>query len=218
MTCLIFDFDGTIAETLGAIVRILNQLAPQFGYRPVNAEALASLQNLNTQQIIQQSEMASYKVPFLIRRLQTELNQEIDQLELIEGMETTLRSLHAQNYCLGIVTSNSAKNVHRFLQHHNIDELFRFIYTGTRILGKSRMLRKAIRREALDQTQVVYVGDETRDIEAAHAVGLKVAAVTWGFNSRRSLEAHHPDFLLTHPSDLMQITRQWHESGHPRRL
>lgn len=205
MTCLIFDFDGTIAETLIAIVRIVNQLAPEFGYSPVTAETLASLQNLNTRQIIQQSEMASYKVPFLIRRLQQELSQEIEQLELIDGMEAALRSLHTQNHRLGIVTSNSANNVHRFLRHHDIDDWFSFIYTGTRLLGKSRVLRQAIRRQALDEAQVIYVGDETRDIEAAHAIGLKVAAVTWGFNSRVSLEAHHPDFLLTHPSELLQI-------------
>ncbi|MEM8545552.1 MAG: HAD hydrolase-like protein, partial [Cyanobacteria bacterium P01_H01_bin.119] len=38
VTCFIFDFDGTIAKTLGAVVRIVNQLAPEFGYSPVNAE------------------------------------------------------------------------------------------------------------------------------------------------------------------------------------
>lgn len=208
VTCLIFDFDGTIAETLAAIVRIVNQLAPQFGYSPVNAETLASLQNLNTRQIIQQSEMASYKVPFLIRRLQKELSQEIDQLELIEGMEATLRSLHAQNHRLGIVTSNSARNVNRFLHHHHLNDLFSFVYTGTRLFGKSRVLRQAVRRQALDKAQVIYIGDETRDVEAAHAVSLKVASVAWGFNSRASLEAYRPDFLLTHPSELLQIAAQ----------
>ncbi|MEM8546210.1 MAG: HAD-IA family hydrolase [Cyanobacteria bacterium P01_H01_bin.119] len=206
MTCFIFDFDGTIAKTLGAVVRIVNQLAPEFGYSPVNAETLSALQNLNTRQIIQQSELPRYKVPFLIRRLQRELHQEMERLELIEGMENTLRSLHHENYRLGIVTSNSARNVNRFLQQHQIDSLFDFVHTSTRLFGKSRVLRRVIQQYGLDPAAVIYVGDETRDIEAAQATGVRVAAVNWGFNSTDSLVAHQPDFLLTHPNQLLAVT------------
>jgi len=51
----LFDFDGTIADTLDAIVSITNRLAVEFGYKQTTQEELAQIQNLNSKQIIKQS-------------------------------------------------------------------------------------------------------------------------------------------------------------------
>jgi phosphoglycolate phosphatase len=57
---------------------------------------------------------------------------------------------------------------------------------------------------SLASDECVYVGDETRDVEAARKAGMRSAAVTWGFNSRELLEKSRPDFLIDRPGELLE--------------
>ena len=64
---VIFDFDGTIADTLDALVGIANHLADDFGYAPITNTELAYLRNLNSRQIIKYSGIPLLKIPFLVK-------------------------------------------------------------------------------------------------------------------------------------------------------
>jgi phosphoglycolate phosphatase-like HAD superfamily hydrolase len=59
----------------------------------------------------------------------------------------------------------------------------------------------------LSSEEVIYVGDETRDIEASKKINIKVIAVSWGFNSGEVLAKHNPDFLIHKPSELIEVLR-----------
>jgi phosphoglycolate phosphatase len=67
------------------------------------------------------------------------------------------------------------------------------------------MMKKIIKLERLDKDACIYVGDETRDIEAAHRAKLPIVSVTWGFNSKKILVKYKPDFLANQPNDLLKI-------------
>jgi phosphoglycolate phosphatase-like HAD superfamily hydrolase len=73
----------------------------------------------------------------------------------------------------------------------------------SRLLGKQRGLRRVLRQTALAAHDVLYIGDEVRDITAAQDVGLDVAAVTWGVNSRSLLAQHSPSQLIDRPEQLL---------------
>ena len=117
-------------------------------------------------------------------------------------MPEALRELQALGYALGIITSNNEVNVQIFLRSHGL-ELFDFVRCSSKLLGKARMIRSVIRRQHVRAADILFVGDETRDIEAAKKVGIRIAAVTWGYNSRRSLEAMKPDFVFESPGELV---------------
>jgi phosphoglycolate phosphatase-like HAD superfamily hydrolase len=205
---LIFDFDGTIADSFTAVLAIANQLAGEFGYAPIQPEDVDQLKNLSSREILQQSGVSLFRLPFLLGRLRRELKREIRQLQPIPGMQEALKSLKLRGCCLGIVTSNSKENVIAFLETHAMRSLFDFIDSGLTVFGKGSIIRHVLWRHALDPLTVVYVGDETRDIEAAHKIGISVIAVSWGFNSHQTLAAHAPDFLIRHPQELMQVIQQ----------
>lgn len=205
MTALVFDFDGTIADTLGAITNISNRLAPQFGIPPATEEDIQAYKNLSAEELVRHTDISLLKLLRLLRRVRKELQAEIPQLDLIPQMGDTLSRLAKQGQPMGIVTSNSADNVRLFLEVHQLDAYFHFVHTGASLFGKSRVLRKVLRQQGLDPAKVLYVGDETRDVDASHQVGMAVAAVTWGFNSRQALERHKPDFLLTRPEELLRV-------------
>jgi len=202
---IIFDFDGTIADTLDAIVNISNRLAADFGYKQTNLEEIAQLKNLNSREIIKQSGISIFKVPFLIRKVKAELNKEIQKLKPIPGIKEALVELKAQGNRVLILTSNSKENVIFFLEENQMQDLFDFIYSGATLFGKSKIINNILKQENLNYKQLFYVGDETRDIEAARRSYIKAIAVSWGFNSKEVLAKQNPDFLIHQPDELINV-------------
>ena len=56
-----------------------------------------------------------------------------------------------------------------------------------------------------ERAKVAYVGDETRDVNAARRVEIQTVAVTWGMNTRRAFEPFEPDYLFDEPGELLSL-------------
>jgi phosphoglycolate phosphatase len=202
---IIFDFDGTIADTFDVLVQITNRLATEFGYKQSTLEEINYLRNLTSRQIVKASGVSLFKIPFLLRRVKTELKNEILSVNLIPGMKEVLIDLANQGNQLGIITSNSKENVTLFLEHHHLKEAFSFICSGTTLFGKNHVINSFLREKNLHIKQVVYVGDETRDIEAAKRSKIPMIAVSWGYNFKEVLMCQKPDFLIEQPKELIDV-------------
>ena len=207
---VLFDFDGTIADTYNAIAKITNQLSSEFGYKALNEEELLLLKNLSSREIVKLSEISIFKIPFLVRRVRTELSKEIEDLSPISGISSVLFELKNRGYSLGIVTSNDKENVEMFLRKNKLDSLFSYIYSSTSIFGKHRVINQAIRSNKLLKADVIYVGDETRDIRSSRKSNIGIAAVSWGFNSAEILQEYQPDYLVHHPRELLKAIDLYH--------
>jgi phosphoglycolate phosphatase len=205
---IIFDFDGTLADTIDILLSITNRLSAEFGFKSATREELAQLSNLNSWQILQYSGISIFKFPLLIRRLKAELHSEVPHIQLFPGIKEVLLELKKRGFQLGIITSNSRENVGTSLERNGLQGIFTFIYSGS-TFGKHKVINKWLRRENINPEQVVYVGDEIRDIDAAKKTGIKVIAVGWGFNSQEALAAQHPDFLIERPQELIEIMNSW---------
>ncbi|MEM8638477.1 MAG: HAD-IA family hydrolase [Cyanobacteria bacterium P01_G01_bin.54] len=200
---VLFDFDGTIADTHGVFVALLNRLAPEFGYPPAPPETVAQLQGLTAQDLIRQSQISVFKIPLLLRRLKQELHQEMPRVAAIAGITTILRQLHTEQYQLGIITSNNIENVRLFLALHQLTDCFTWLDAGSTLFGKHRLLKRFLKQHQLEPERVIYVGDETRDIEAARASGLPMISVGWGFNDPELLRRYAPDQLVEQAAELI---------------
>ena len=201
---ILFDFDGTIADTYNAIAKITNQLSSEFGYKTLNEEELLLLKNLSSREIVKLSEISIFKIPFLVRRVRTELSKEIAELSPIDNIASVLFELKNRGYTLGIVTSNNKENVEIFLRKNKLDSLFSYIYSSTSIFGKHRVIDRAIKNNKLTKANVIYVGDETRDIRSARRSNIGIVAVSWGFNSGEILQDYQPDYLVHQPQELLE--------------
>ncbi len=202
---IIFDFDGTIADSRLTLVEIANKLAPEFGYAPVTEEDMVTLSNMSSRDVVKQSLIPTYKIPFVLRRVKKELNKQIANLEPFFGIKETLNELKNQGYILGIITSNIQENVINFLRNNELENYFDFIHSGTSLFGKNKIINKVIKKNNLQPETIVYVGDETRDIEAARQSKISIVAVAWGFNSPDVLAEYKPDFLAHTPQELVEI-------------
>jgi len=204
---IIFDFDGTIADTLDAIVSITNRLAAQFGHKPITQEELVQIKNLSSRQIIKQSGISIFKFPLLVGKVKAELNSEIQTIKPFLGIKEALIEVKGEVDRVGMISSNSKENIVAFLEMNGLQELFDFIYTGATLFGKSKVIKELLKQEKFKPEESVYVGDETRDIEAARRSRTKAIAVSWGFNSKEVLAAQNPDFLVHQPSELVEVIK-----------
>jgi phosphoglycolate phosphatase len=207
---VLFDFDGTIADTYSAIVKITNQLSSEFGYKALNEEELLLLKNLSSREIVKLSEISIFKIPFLVRRVRAELSKEIGDLSPIQGISSILFELKNRGYILGIVTSNDQDNVEMFLSKNKLDFLFSYIYSSTSIFGKHRVINQVIQNNQLNKADVIYVGDETRDIRSSRRSNIGIVAVSWGFNSADILKEYQPDYLVHQPQELLKVIDLYH--------
>lgn len=205
---IIFDFDGTIADTLDALVTVVNRLAVEFGYAQISPEELSILRKLTARDVISYSGISVLKIPFLVKKVKSELKSKISELKPIQGMQETLNTLKNEGFRLGIITSNSQENVVEFLKVNQLDNLFEFIHSGVTIFGKTTIINNVLRQKQIKPESVIYVGDETRDIEASKKANIKIVAVSWGFNSQEVLAQQKPDYLIHQPHELIDIINQ----------
>ncbi len=198
---LLFDFDGTIADTFDDGFEILNKLAIEFGFRPLRVEDLGKARDMRTRELMKFLGIPMTRMSRIARRGSEELHERMPGVKPLAGLPELLRGLHAAGYQLGIVTSNSESNVRLFLQKFDLD-LFDFIRSSSKLLGKAREIRGVIKSLKIPASDILFIGDETRDIEASQKAGIRIAAVTWGYNSRRSIEAMKPDYIFDNTAGL----------------
>jgi len=202
---LIFDFDGTIADTLGETRKIFNEIAPDYGIRQVEEHEIVELRHLSLKQILSKLDIPKRRVPSIIARGTGMMRTNIDRLQLIDGMKDALTELRNHTDSFGILTSNATANVDVFLRNHGIRDLFEFVSSTSKLTGKARHLRAIRKTFSLKHAEMLYVGDELRDVKAAQKAKIPHAAVSWGFNSRESLEKMSPTYLFDKPEEFSQL-------------
>jgi len=197
---LVFDFDGTLADSLDMITKIYNVLAKKHKYPSISPQKIEVLRGLSMVAIIAQLPISKIKLPFLYAEGKGEFKKNLENLKPFPGLSTVLSEL-SKKYTLGIVTSNDSANVKKFLLNHKMD-YFDFIYSDKSLFGKGKILRRVLKKYNFSKKNVVYIGDEIRDIDAAREANLKIASVTWGFNSKDALSSNKPDFIVESPEQL----------------
>lgn len=204
LATLLFDFDGTLADSLATIVAITNRLAPEFGYRTTSLEQVDSLKGLNARQLIRYSGIPVLKIPSLVRRLRSELREQNTGMPAFDGIPEVIQALHAK-HTLAIVTSNAPDIVQAFLARHHLQDCFISIDGGGTLFGKGRLIARCLHQHSFVPQKTIYVGDEVRDMSAARFAGIRSVAVTWGFNSRDALISADPNWLADRPEALRAI-------------
>ncbi|MCP5536917.1 MAG: HAD-IA family hydrolase [Akkermansiaceae bacterium] len=202
---LVFDFDGTIADTLDEGLKIYNQMAETHGLKPIDEDEVHILRHMKLNDFLDHLGVPRLLVPKLLYKGTQMLKSRISRLPLIEGIADALPRLRQKTEHFGILTSNSTENVHLFLQHHGLEDIFTFVSSTSKLTGKSKHLRSICRTFSIKPGDMIYIGDELRDVKAAKKAQIPVAAVGWGFNSAAALAESRPDYLFHHPSELHSL-------------
>jgi phosphoglycolate phosphatase len=188
---VVFDFDGTLCDSIHEVITIFNTLAPAYNALPAQGRDAYSL--VPTKHFLRVHRINFLKRPFIVFNLRKRIRASMPSLPAFPSVKEALSQLKDKGFVLGILTSNSGENVRLFLEKQGLDRVD-FIVHGSTIFGKGRLLKKIARRSGA--SRIYYVGDEVRDIEACKKAKILSIAATWGYHSRDLLAANHPDYLV----------------------
>ena len=126
MPTIVFDFDGTIADTLSVVIKIANKFADHYGYKKIPLTDVPKLREKKPSEVLKHLGISIFKLPIVARKIRFEMNKEIVHLETVTNLQKTLMNLKEKGCILGILTTNSRQNVTQFLKKNNM-ELFVFV-------------------------------------------------------------------------------------------
>src|SRR5262245_43923057 len=147
---VVFDFDGTLADSLLTTLGIFNRLAAELRYKPIEDPDAA--RSLTTRQLLKQHGISLWRLPRLVRRFHAAASEEADKLKLYAGLPEALGALHASGLRLGILSSNKEDNIRRCLRANGAEEFFAFVVGYPKLFGKGRALRRIVRAERLERS------------------------------------------------------------------
>jgi HAD superfamily hydrolase (TIGR01549 family) len=202
MKTILFDFDGTIADTFLMNIRIVNKMAKQYCFKPIRDQDIANVRRKELSEVLNYLSISPSLFPTVLSTQRRELNYVIREAKPIPGVAEVLLYLYSNGYQLGILTSNSKKNVRLFLENNGM-LFFDYLETSD-MTGKAGKIHSFLNQYNLTTKQLIYVGDEIRDIEAANKVGITSIAVTWGYNTKEALAKSNPDYIVTQPYNLLK--------------
>ena len=198
---VIFDFDGTLADSGSWMIRTLNDLAGQFGLRRISDAEVQMLRGRSNTEIVRHLGVPPWKLPRIASEMRKRIAADIEQIKLFAGVGDMLRTLDLGDVRLAIVSSNSEENVRRVLGEENSARIDVFDCSAA-MFGKAGKLRSVMRRLGVAPHVTLYIGDETRDIEAAHDVSAASGVVTWGYAKPELLASFKPTLTFNEMSEL----------------
>ncbi|HEX8702520.1 MAG TPA: HAD hydrolase-like protein, partial [Myxococcaceae bacterium] len=153
----------------------------------------------------------AYKLPGLVLQVGTLYRKSIHSIGFFEGIPELLRELRSWGLKSVIVSTNEEENIRAFLKAQSAEALVEDVICSSRIFGKAQLLRALMKRTRLEPNQLVYVGDEYRDIVACKKVGVRAIAARWGFDAESRLVEAEPDAIVTRPAEVADFVRRWSE-------
>lgn len=204
---IIFDFDGTIANSSEIGIKILNQLSIKYKIRNISREEIFSINNLPIKERFKYLDIPIYKLPQIAYETLKLYKGLVHEITIFDGMDVLINQLKNEGYKLSIVSSNNVENITAFLKKYNLD-CFDHILSSKNIFGKHKVLDKYIKNNRLQPEDILYIGDELRDIEACKKLGIKIVAVTWGFDSVELIKSANPEYIHNSPSDILQTLKK----------
>ena len=207
LKAIIFDMDGTIADSAEIGLKAVNSLADKYSYDPVIDSP--EIRDLSPTEFIR-SHLKLGGIRFLLwfREVKHIFTKHVDKIKIFPDIKETIQGIKDMGLEVGLVTSNSKENTIQILRNNDLLDLFNFIYTGASLFSKARTIKKMLKQEKLSVFNTIYIGDEIRDIVACNKVGIPIISVTWGANSAKVLKEHKADYYAWKPDDIIDILKK----------
>jgi phosphoglycolate phosphatase len=197
---VLFDFDGTLADSLDWFLGVFDQVADRFGYRRLAPGDRERLRGLETRAILRDLGVPTWKLPLIAGHLRELVARDIASIHLFPGAAAMLDALAVGGIRLAVVSSNSEENV-RGVLGAAARHVERFA-CGASLFGKAAKVRAVLSATRADPRAALLIGDEARDVAAARDVGIDSAAVAWGYADPAFLRSLSPTLFFERMEDI----------------
>jgi len=191
---------------LGVGIDVYNEIAEEYNFKKLNPSDFAKLGKLPIAKKCNVLGISLRQIPLLVHKLNEKFKDNVSRVKVFDKMKEVLYTLEKEKYSLHIISSNTENTIKEVLQKNNLD-IFESIYSSRNIFGKHHSINDFIKKNGLHNDEIIYIGDELRDIEACKKAKVKIISVTWGFESADLLLTGNPDFLAKDPEDIIRIIK-----------
>jgi phosphoglycolate phosphatase len=198
----IFDLDGTLVDSFPWFKSTLNGVADRYRFHRVEEKDVEMLRHASTREILDHLDIRWWKIPLVARHMRKLKTAHAPHIPLFDGVGTMLTTLATNGVRLALVSSDTEDNAREKLGVWAA--LFSDFNCSASIFGKAQKFRRVLQRAGVDPTEVIAIGDETRDIEAARLVGIACGAVTWGYAAPKALIDRKPDLVFAQMEEIAE--------------
>lgn len=205
---IIFDFDGTIADTSEGILRTTEETLRKMGLPVCDDEAVKRCIGLPLK-----GHLAAAGVP------EERLDEAVDVyhelfyivapgcIQIFSGVKESLKELKSKGFRMSIATSRGSHSLDLLLNEHGIREYFEVLGTVdcvTRPKPSPDLVLWVLDKSGASPADAIVVGDTTFDIMMGAAAGCRTCAVTYGNHTREMLLTASPDFVVDNLRELVK--------------
>lgn len=203
---VIFDFDGTIADSFEYVLNFLK--AEAHNAHDYTAVDKKTLRQMSMKRLALHLGVPVWRLPLTYFKGRRVMRAHMEHVKPFTGMPQVIKQLHAEGYQLFVASANSGKNIRHLLRQQDLLPYFKAVRGGSGYAGKASFIRQMLVRYRLSRQSTWYIGDETSDVVAATASGVRCLAVTWGFADPKSLKEMEPEGIADKPADITRIVKE----------
>lgn len=200
---IIFDFDGTLADSYPWFLSIYDGLSHRFQLPRLNKADLEKLRNVDINILLKDHKISPIKAMMIGTHLKQLMSEQINRVPLVEGMQAVIDALADHGVKLAVVSSNAEVNVRQVLGQRNAARFVDF-ECGVAFLGKTAKFVNILRKTGMKAIRVLSIGDEVRDLKSSRQAGIAFGAAAWGYTDLDILRTMFPDELFTHPEQILE--------------
>jgi phosphoglycolate phosphatase len=204
---IVFDWDGTLIDSAGTIVRCIQDAARDLGLEVPDRERASHVIGLGLHDSLRLAvpSLSAERYPDFAAHYRKHFLARQDAMLLFPGILDLLERL-SQDRLLAIATGKSRKGLDRALESENLGRFF----SGSRCADETNpkphpaMLLELMEEFSKDRTRTLMIGDTSHDLEMARAAGVDALAVTYGAHPEKGLRACGPLGCFSDVSALSQ--------------
>jgi phosphoglycolate phosphatase len=200
---VIFDFDGTLADSFPWFLSVVNEVADRFGLNRLEGDDVERLRGAGSREILAHFGAPTWKLPRIAAHMRRLAGNDAAAIPLFDGVDALLRRLSEKGIALAIVSSNSEANVRRMLGPENAARIA-YYECGASLFDKPAKYKKVLARSGIAREHVICIGDEVRDVEAAHGQRLAFGAVAWGYARAEAFAQHAPAMVFASLDEVVE--------------
>ena len=201
-TLLIFDFDGTIADTKALYYKAIYKGVKKFGYSYHEVGKFIGL-GMSLKKTLKRLGFSFVASWLLHKKIMKNVINDLGKVKKCKDVDA-IKDIKTNKI---LVTNSLKEAVIPILKHFKLKTEFQKIYGAEDFSDKAEFINNYLRKNTIKKENCYYIGDRAVDVKIARKAGCRSVIIsgTCAWDSRKEILEEKPDYILEDIADLKRI-------------